>query len=120
MYKCASIFYDSSSPSKWPTNVSRLYDFKSNTSLEPISSDGELLLALACAGMPYKPQGNDDDGSSDEDSNSNMSELLHLDLLLRLKKNTESANRAKSKEKKMMSCHTVLRCPFAIWMLRKN
>jgi len=36
-------------------NVSRLYDFKSNTSLVPILSDGEFLHALACAGMPYKP-----------------------------------------------------------------
>ena len=49
-------------------------------SLEPISSDGEFLHALACAGIPYKPQGNDDDSSSDEDSDSNMSELLRLDL----------------------------------------
>ena len=84
-----------------------MYDFKSNTSLEPISSDGELLHALACAGIPYKSQGNDDDGSSDEDSDSNMSELLRLDLKI-----PQVQKEPSLKRRKMTSCATVLRCPF--------
>ena len=89
-YRDGSVFFYSSSPSKPPTNVRQFYELKLSAanSLKPISRDDQLLYALACAGIQYSPQGTDDDSSSDKESNSNMSELLHLhlDLLLRLEK----------------------------------